>query len=62
MRCKACDRILEEKELLKKDNNGEFLDLCNYCLFSSIDLNVDDLGTITEDLFLTNEDNSDTLY
>lgn len=62
MRCKACDRILEEKELLKKDNNGEFLDLCNYCLFSSIDINVDDLGTITEDLFLTNEDNSDTLY
>jgi hypothetical protein len=62
MRCKACDRILEEKELLKKDNHGEFLDLCNYCLFSSIDINVDSLGTITEDLFLTNEDNSDTLY
>jgi|TARA_R100000951_G_scaffold66925_1_gene56501 hypothetical protein len=62
MRCKACDRILEEKEMLKKDNHGEFLDLCNYCLFSSIDINVDSFGTITEDLFLTNDDDSDTLY
>jgi hypothetical protein len=25
MRCKACDRILEEKELLKKDNQGNMI-------------------------------------
>jgi len=62
MRCKACDRILEEKELLKKDNQGNFIDLCNYCLFSSIDINIDSIGTITEDLFLTNDDDYDTLY
>jgi len=34
MRCKACDRILEESELTKKDSQGEFLDLCNICLSS----------------------------
>jgi hypothetical protein len=62
MRCKACDRILEEKELLKKDNQGNFIDLFNNFLFSSIDTNVDSIGTITEDLFLTNDDDYDTLY
>ena len=62
MRCKACDRILEEKELLKKDNQGNFIDLCNNCLFSSIDTNVDSIGTMTEDLFLTNDEDYDTLY
>jgi hypothetical protein len=62
MRCKACDKILEEKELTKKDNHGNFLDLCNGCLFASVDYSVDDIGTITEDLDLTFVDVSDTLY
>jgi len=62
MRCKACDRILEEKELLKKDNQGNFIDLCNNCLFSSIDVNIDSLSTITEDFYLTNDDDYGTLY
>ncbi len=52
----------EIKELLKKDNQGNFIDLCNNCLFSSIDTNVDSIGTITEDLFLTNDEDYDTLY
>lgn len=30
-RCKACDVILEENELLRKYPNGEFMDLCNTC-------------------------------
>lgn len=31
MRCKACDVILEEYELVKKDEEGFFLDLCSWC-------------------------------
>ena len=35
MRCKACNVILEDHELTKKDSNGRFFDLCSYCLASS---------------------------
>ena len=31
MRCKACDKILEDKELTRKDKNGDFYDLCSTC-------------------------------
>jgi len=34
MRCKACNDILEDFELTKKDHHGEFLDTCNDCLRS----------------------------
>ena len=41
MRCKACNRILEESELTKRDANGDFLDLCNIlsfcCFFFGLD-------------------------
>lgn len=57
MRCKACDRILEEQELVKKDQNGNFLDLCTVCVRASEDYNEDVLN-----LDLTNEENYDTLY
>lgn len=32
MRCKACDVILEDNELVKKDKNGDYFDMCNNCL------------------------------
>ena len=36
MRCKACDVILNDYELSRKDqDSGEFLDLCSSCLVSS---------------------------
>lgn len=32
MRCKACNKLLEETELARKDKlTGNFLDLCNTC-------------------------------
>lgn len=32
MRCKACDTILEDRELKRKDKQtGEYLDLCDVC-------------------------------
>ena len=36
MRCKACNSILGDYELSRKDNEtGEFVDLCNRCLTSA---------------------------
>ena len=31
MRCRACNDELTDFELTKKDNNGEFYDLCGNC-------------------------------
>ena len=36
MRCKACDVILDDLEILKKDANGVDYDLCTECLTVSI--------------------------
>jgi len=35
MRCKACNTILEDLELTRKDPNGDFYDLCSVCYNSS---------------------------
>ena len=35
MRCKACNRILEDFELTRKDQHGNFLDICSICLTAS---------------------------
>lgn len=44
MRCRACDTILADHELRRKDKEtGEFLDLCDKCTYES-DLAVDDFG------------------
>ena len=31
MRCRACNVLLEDVALKRKDSTGEFLDLCNTC-------------------------------
>tara|TARA_R100000664_G_scaffold4130_1_gene8568 strand:- start:7920 stop:8105 length:186 start_codon:yes stop_codon:yes gene_type:complete len=32
MRCKACETLLEQEELYRRDKNtNEFIDLCNVC-------------------------------
>ena len=36
MRCKACDVILDDLEILKKDANGVHYDMCTECLTVSI--------------------------
>lgn len=36
MRCKACNVVLNDTELKRKDRDtGEFYDLCGTCLFES---------------------------
>ena len=36
MRCKACDTILDDVELTRKDSHGAFFDLCNTCYSVSV--------------------------
>ena len=63
MRCKACDRILEESELTKKDPHGDFLDLCVICLSASANAGVDpDTMNYYQYEVFTDEDKCDTLY
>ena len=63
MRCKACDRILEESELTKKDSNGDFLDLCNICLsaVSSSGIDSETMEYYQYEVFTEDKD-YDTLY
>ena len=57
MRCRACNDILEDNELTKKDHHGQFLDTCNVCLKSIYkselfedDYSVNDTGLLLDDL------------
>lgn len=64
MRCKACDKILEDKELTRKDKNGEFYDLCTDCYTVSLAAgwDLEDSGSITQDEWLTMEENYAIIY
>lgn len=64
MRCKACDKILEDKELTRKDKNGDFYDLCTECYTVSLAAgwDLEDYGSITQDEWLTMEENYDIIY
>lgn len=64
MRCKACDKILEDKELTRKDKNGDFYDLCTDCYTVSISAgwDLEYSGSITQDEWLTLQENYDTIY
>lgn len=37
MRCKICNTILTEIEAVAKDEHGNFLDICDVCLFDDTD-------------------------
>ena len=69
MRCKACDIILDDVELIKKDAKGVHYDLCTECLTASIaahwelenmeSIEID--GNITQDDILTLQENYDNI-
>jgi hypothetical protein len=64
VRCKACNAILEDAELTRKDPNGEFYDLCSVCFNSSQACEWED-DSFFEDYRrnnLSSEDIYDTLY
>ena len=70
MRCKACDVILDDAEILKKDARGVHYDLCTDCLTVSIATHwelenmeskeID--GNMTQDEVLTLQENYDNIY
>ena len=64
MRCKACNVILEETELTKKDLNGDFLDMCSGCLIASSYTGLDDNTFVInyQNELFTNDDDYDTLF
>mgnify|MGYP000429639642 FL=1 len=64
MRCKAFDKILEDKELTRKDKNGDFYDLCTECYTVSLAAgwDLEDSGNITQDEWLTLQENYDNIY
>lgn len=35
MKCLMCDKILSDREAIRKDDKGAFLDLCDDCLFDN---------------------------
>lgn len=48
MRCKACNKLLSDSELFRKDDNG-FVDLCGQCFHSGVSRQVDDdIGTVVQ--------------
>jgi hypothetical protein len=69
MRCKACDVILDDVELLKKDANGVHYDLCTECLTVSIAAHweldnmesIDIDGSISQDDVLQLQENYDNI-
>lgn len=64
MRCKACDVILDDTELTKKDANGDFIDMCNNCLYAAGAVEVDNDIFVTnyQNEVFTNDDDYGTLY
>ena len=69
MRCKACDVILDDLEMLKKDANGVYYDLCTECLTASIAAHwelenmesIPDSGNITPEEVLQLQENYDNI-
>ena len=65
MRCKACNRILEDFELTRKDPHGDFIDICSICLTASNAEGVELDEQYIEDYpngSLTNGEDYDTLF
>jgi hypothetical protein len=64
MRCKACNKILEDSELTRKDSRGDFYDLCGICLHSVYACELEDDNFFEEigATLLTPTVDYDTLY
>jgi len=64
MRCKACNKILEDSELTRKDSRGDFYDLCGVCLSSVYACELEDDNFFEEigGTLLTPSTDYDTLY
>lgn len=69
MRCRACDVILDDLEVAKKDSDGKYYDLCTECLTASIAASwelenmesIPDVGSISQDEILQLQENYDNI-
>ncbi len=69
MKCRACDVLLDDLEVLKKDVRGVHYDMCTECLTVSIATHwelentesIDNDGSISQDEVLTLQENYDTI-
>ena len=64
MRCRACNTILDDTELTKKDQNGHFIDMCNNCLYAAgaVEVDSDTFVTNYPNEVFTNDDDYGTLF
>ena len=64
MRCRACNRILEDNELTRKDVHGSFIDLCGTCLAASAFTGVEtqEVMEYYQNELFTNDDDYDALF
>jgi len=64
VRCKACNRILEDHELTKKDTHGNFIDFCSYCLNFSVNYGGIEIEEDLDNQFglFTKDEDYDTLF
>jgi hypothetical protein len=64
MRCRACNRILEDNELTRKDKDGDFRDMCSTCLFASASAGLDtqEIMEYYQNELFTNDDDYGTLF
>jgi len=70
MRCRACDVVLDDIELVKKDSRGLHYDMCTECLTVSIATHWElentesskDDGIILQDEVLQLQENYDNIY
>jgi hypothetical protein len=56
MRCKACNKLLNDRETHLKDHGGEFIDLCQPCLIWSDNPDQDDESCVN---YEQDEDDND---
>ena len=69
-RCKACDVILDTKELTKVDSNGVHVNLCTNCYTVSIAAHweldnmetIPEIVNITQDELLNLQETYDSIY
>jgi hypothetical protein len=56
MRCKVCNTILSDTEAVAKDEQGEFLDTCEACLFDEYgDLSNEEAGLEPDDFSILDD-------
>jgi len=57
MKCKACDKFLNDSESVRKDEHGEYPDLCDGCFTL-----IEDLISFNNDVFMDEQSDHQNNY